>query len=247
MKKLLTIAVIMFAIVCSSFAQNKDKEFTDCVLNNAILCVKDTIAKEDDPTSLVNLYHMERPMLEWALINRNTDMAKLLLENGANIDAPNEFGQTPLQKSILMRTDDMTKFLLDNDADVNIQDNLNGWTALMYTTCVWSENDDEEEISGFIKGANALLKYAWKEIDFNLKDKEGRTARKCALEKTVCRGKRAEWATTKDGKSELKACAANSDCPLVEQADKDRCDKLKGYKKLADSIDYYIAKQKKAK
>ncbi|MEW6110274.1 MAG: ankyrin repeat domain-containing protein [Nitrospirota bacterium] len=55
-----------------------------------------------------------------------------LLDQGADVNAKNKEGETPLMVAALERRLEMVKFLLDRGADINLKDNV-GATALIYS------------------------------------------------------------------------------------------------------------------
>lgn len=59
---------------------------------------------------------------------RNGDVARAqeLLENGADVDQPNELGLTPLHWSALSGRSDVAALLLDHGADVNARERYTG-------------------------------------------------------------------------------------------------------------------------
>lgn len=57
--------------------------------------------------------------------------AQVLLEHGANINAKQNIGVTPLMQAVRSRNLALVKFLLDKNADINVADD-NGDTALHY-------------------------------------------------------------------------------------------------------------------
>lgn len=68
-----------------------------------------------------------RPALHWAAVNGLPDMARLLLEEGAKIEATDHFGNTPLHLAV--RYPDLVRLLLENGAKVNAR-NAFGHTPL---------------------------------------------------------------------------------------------------------------------
>ena len=64
---------------------------------------------------------------------------KLLLEEGADIDAVDQYGQTALMKSILYKNEKVSLFLIEKGADLDAQDCFKN-TALMYTVFEAQEN-----------------------------------------------------------------------------------------------------------
>ncbi len=99
------------------------------------------------------------------------DIFKLLLKHGADVNAKNNFGGTPLHSSIMYNSSDETKIvemaelLLKHGADVNAKDN--GGLTPLHTG---AHNAKNNQIS--VEMAELLLKYG---ADPNTKDKDGRT------------------------------------------------------------------------
>jgi RNA polymerase sigma factor (sigma-70 family) len=67
--------------------------------------------------------------LHWAASSGNSALAALLVEEGANINIPDQGGATPLKRAVHMGQVGVARWLLDNGADVNIAA-ANGQTAL---------------------------------------------------------------------------------------------------------------------
>lgn len=77
-------------------------------------------------------------MLMIAIILGYVDIFMILLESGANVDAAEEVGQTPLMKAIIHDNIEIFKILLKHGADVNIADS-SGRTAIDHA---WMEGKD---------------------------------------------------------------------------------------------------------
>lgn len=60
-----------------------------------------------------------------ATMKNKKDIAQLLIDNGANINAQRYNGWTPLMLAVGIKNIDMVKFLLDNNADITIKNNSN--------------------------------------------------------------------------------------------------------------------------
>ena len=69
----------------------------------------------------------------------DVEAARVLLDNGADIDAVGEDEETPLLRAILGRKTEMIKFLLSRGADLNPKD-IYGKTALDAAR-VWGNQD----------------------------------------------------------------------------------------------------------
>jgi len=59
--------------------------------------------------------------LNVAVVNNRPDIAKSLLENGANVNERNATGFTPLHLAIVRNNPDMVSLLIDNGAELNVQ------------------------------------------------------------------------------------------------------------------------------
>ncbi len=70
------------------------------------------------------------PALSLATVFGNSEVIKLLLEAGANINAQDQTGKTALMHSIQPKKADVLELLIQSHADLNKTDSL-GWTALM--------------------------------------------------------------------------------------------------------------------
>lgn len=103
--------------------------------------------------------------LKYAYKNKNYELMKLLIENGADINMKYEYNKTLLLHAcedwlLFSNTSSKTKmilFLLDNDANVNIKDSNNNTPLLhlMDFILLYDENDLIELIEKLIeKGAN---------------------------------------------------------------------------------------------
>ena len=75
----------------------------------------------------------ELTSLIYAARTGRIETAKVLLDNGADVNQVSRYGWTPLLAATQNRNYQMGKFLLDNGADVNIA-NKGGWTNLYLAT-----------------------------------------------------------------------------------------------------------------
>lgn len=90
----------------------------------------------------------QSPSLNAAIRDGNQQQIKTLLANGANINAPDADGTTPLMYAVVNAEADCVKLLLDKGADPNLS-NKAGATALM-----WAVNDLKKVQLLLAKGAN---------------------------------------------------------------------------------------------
>jgi ankyrin repeat protein len=121
--------------------------------------------------ALLSLNAMDQKILNNMLIDTifNGDLkeTKALLEQGANINATNRYGWTPLIRAIQRKHTDIVKYLLqqtDPKVDINAADN-DGRTALI-----------EAAQSGNAEVVELLLQQTDPKVNINAKDKKGQTA-----------------------------------------------------------------------
>ncbi len=70
----------------------------------------------------------QRTALYWAVVNKNLQLTKLLLENEADTEIPNSFNQYPLHRAAESNST-LTKLLIESGANVNCRDDRE-WTPL---------------------------------------------------------------------------------------------------------------------
>ena len=109
-----------------------------------------------------------------ALMNQNTDMVRLLLQNNANPNKQNHRGCTPLSLLTQLRVD-IVKMLLDYSADVNLK-NAEGHSPLSIATRGRFTNDNIQ-----ISITHMLIDYG---ADINSRSNNGITP----LMSAVCNG-----------------------------------------------------------
>ena len=87
-----------------------------------------SLLDEKDGVDINENYFGHTPLMD-AIINRHTEMVKLLIERGADVDYPGNFvyhpadgstvDRTPLLQAVITDQPEIVKLLIDNDADVN--------------------------------------------------------------------------------------------------------------------------------
>lgn len=95
------------------------------------------------------------------------DIVQLLLDNGAEVNAKDDFGETTLMRAAIADRPDTVRFLLDNGADVNAQ-TREGMTALMFAA-----QGMKGLVDLHLNTVQVLLEAG---SDVNAKDNNGRTA-----------------------------------------------------------------------
>jgi ankyrin repeat protein len=108
-----------------------------------------------------NMQDTTSAVLIGAAQNGRKDQCELLLATGANVNAQNDYGNTPLQYAAMNGHKEICKLLIANKANINTQDS-HGFTALMYAT-----NGNYKEICELLIENKAAI---------NTKNQEGLTA-----------------------------------------------------------------------
>ncbi len=101
--------------------------------------------------------------------NGRTEIAKLLLENGAKVNAKNGSGATALMIAAHEGQTEMARLLLKKGADAIAKDNTYGWTALMFAA-----DEGQTETAKLLLGKGS---------DVDAKDEHGETALMIAASK----------------------------------------------------------------
>ena len=97
-----------------------------------------------------------------AAMDGNFEKVKLLIENGADVNAKNNNGQTALMYVAREGDLEIAKYLVENGADINAKDNDWGYTALIYA----AEYVNLEIVQFLIESG----------ADINIKNNDGKTA-----------------------------------------------------------------------
>jgi ankyrin repeat protein len=89
------------------------------------------------------------PLLGCAAMLGSTDIIKLLLDHGAEVNSKDTYGQTPLILAAWQGDAEDVKLLLDKHADVTLRDAA-GKTALM-----WAQTENHKSVQEILKKAGA--------------------------------------------------------------------------------------------
>lgn len=89
------------------------------------------------------------PLLSCAALQGSTDIIKLLLDHGADVNRKDTHGQTPLILAAWQGDAEDVKLLLDKHADVTLRD-ATGKTALM-----WAQTENHKSVQEMLKKAGA--------------------------------------------------------------------------------------------
>jgi len=97
-----------------------------------IKLIKLLIKYGDIDVNIQDVFDERRP-LHFASYDGHTEIVKLLIKAGADLNVQNKFGETPLHFANMDGHKDCIELLINAGADVNIQDN-DGWTALHFAS-----------------------------------------------------------------------------------------------------------------
>jgi len=167
MSKYIAILFPLFLISCISEQERLNKDLYSYVAEGNITkakeCIKNGADVNYDKTS-----GRFTPLRE-AMSRKDISTVKMLLENGANIDARDRYGRSALTTESHYLNFDMVKFLLENKADVNFKDEW-GNSPLSNACCpnMFLENIGDKDI----ETVKILLKYG---ANINSRDMYGVT------------------------------------------------------------------------
>jgi ankyrin repeat protein len=141
------------------------KKFFEFVVNGNIDGVK-KLLKEGVDINVQNKYgyreHFGYTGLLLATSYGRTEVVRLLVEMGADINFKNKDGDTALILAVVYRRNEIVSFLVENGADINVQNKI-GNTALIIGSLK----------NGYTEIVRLLLE---KGADINLQNKDGETA-----------------------------------------------------------------------
>jgi uncharacterized protein len=145
----------------SSLGREGLTQLHHCALNGLTTSVKRLLSIRNIN---VNVKDDESGMtpLHWAAVNGHIEIARLLLQNGAEVNAKGYNGSTPLQFAAEEDNVDILHLLVENGANLEAQ-NDHGWRALHFATYYGHLHIIQELISRY-------------HVDINARDNDGRTA-----------------------------------------------------------------------
>jgi ankyrin repeat protein len=101
------------------FRETNQKDFFESVFANNLLDVKVAIDRGADINKIMD--ECERTALMIASQDKQLEMVKLLVENGANINIENEYNYSALMYAIYSGKLKIVKYLVEHGADINIK------------------------------------------------------------------------------------------------------------------------------
>ncbi|EOQ98058.1 ankyrin repeat protein [Leptospira wolbachii serovar Codice str. CDC] len=162
--KLLTILTMVISTIanfqCSSTQEKMvaalyDREYSTKVINQI---------NSGFPINQRIIYqNQESTLLHFAIEKKDINLAKLLIEKGANVNDLDSYGNTALMASIKYDLDELTELILKSNIDLNIKDKF-GESA--FTICFSKRNIN-------LRLLDLLLE---KGADINVKNTEGENA-----------------------------------------------------------------------
>ena len=128
LKKIITLStlLIIFA-VCSYATSYNSSTIIDAVRQNDISVVRECLLKGISPNTQDNTGY---PILLTAISMGFSDIACMLIRNGANVNVAYNMGMNSLMLAINKNMEEVAKMLIDYNVDLNVK-LPNGMTALM--------------------------------------------------------------------------------------------------------------------
>jgi ankyrin repeat protein len=93
------------------------------------------------------------------------DIVEMLVENGANINASNKEGVTPILRAIETRAKEIWRFLVESGADTNVIHPLSGKTGHALACELFWKIGDRSEDSIFVRGKKKKRSYSGSESE----------------------------------------------------------------------------------
>jgi len=137
--------VLTLGAICGSRADDLDF-FVEAVRKNRIDEVRTLLLKGVDVNS--RDVFGDNAGLHWAASLGLAEMARLLIDNGADVNIRNEEGYTPLHWAAGEGQKELVVILIIHGADVNAH-NKRGWTPLR-----WAEAQRQKEIARILMAAD---------------------------------------------------------------------------------------------
>jgi len=130
MKFIQSLYVVICCIIIGGVSAQGNTDIFEIARKGNVTEAKEIIKANPKAVNLVNVEGFSPLIL--ASYRGNTEVAKYLIENGANINAKSSMG-TPLMAAVVKGNLEIVNMLLDKKADANISD-PNGMTALIYAS-----------------------------------------------------------------------------------------------------------------
>ena len=143
-----------------------DSDFISAVKSDDINEAKYLISQGANIEGVISTEIGDTSPLQYALWSKDVndiEMAKLLVENGADVNARDSNGETALMRAASKGNIEFIELLISKGADVNAKENTNGHSVLMYAV---STEGDIESVTVLVKNG----------ADVNARNYDGVTA-----------------------------------------------------------------------
>lgn len=129
MKKFLLFIILGFSISC--YSQESGEKLFKAIFDHNLDAAKTIIQNDKSQVNYIRQINESFyiPVLMQAVMNNDTEISKLLIENGADVNKTDGFKMTCLMWSAVNQNIELAKLLLKKGADKNAKD-MHGVTAL---------------------------------------------------------------------------------------------------------------------
>ena len=127
--------------------------------------IKRYIEKGEDLNALDKTFQLSA--VAWSALHGQTEVVRLLIESGVDVNIKNGDGATPLHSAAFLGRVDVAKLLLENGADIKARDNDGAtpadvlsidWETTTFVGSLIGVDIEEEEIAVMKKGRNEIAK-----------------------------------------------------------------------------------------
>lgn len=150
------LSVIAFVLLFNlKFSENVESKLLVAIQTNDLMEVKRIFSNTQKINVEKKFGGDKRSLLHAAIESRNYDAAIKLLALGANVNAENSVGETPIYIATYNADNTMISLLLENGADANLKENRSGTYPLFLAV---KSNNENAVIALLSHGASPCIK-----------------------------------------------------------------------------------------